>query len=157
MKHALAFGLFAVFLLSGCADPSGAGSASINQRVVAYGIGAEGVTFVIFTDIPAPNTKTRSEGKSEVSASGQAGSIQPPSGPRVDYTSDSVRLKIGGQEYPLAKGRVFLAATRDGRLEIQQLDVPIRPTDLSSEALRAEIRRLAEDEKVHTFMTSAAP
>jgi hypothetical protein len=72
----------------------------------------------------------------------------------VNYTSDSVSLEIGEHEYPLAKGRVFLIATRDGNVNIQQLDLPIEPTSLSSEALRAEILRLAEVTEVKTLMGS---
>jgi hypothetical protein len=152
MRHAFTALMLASLFLSGCADSSGGGSSTINQRVVVYGIGKDGVAFVIFTDIPALHAEIRSGGKSDVIASQQAGSIVPASGPRVDYAGDSALLTLGGQEYTFAKGRLFLVATRDGNLNIQQLSTPIHPTDRSSEALQAEIRRLAEDTKVSAFM-----
>jgi hypothetical protein len=152
MKSTTLIMLLALFLLSGCGGPSGGGSLTIHQRTVAHGIDKDGLAFVIYTDIPGLDTETRSKGKSGISSSSQEGSIVPKSGLRVDYTCDSVRIKIGEQEYPLAKGRVFLVATGEGKLDVQQLDVPVEPTDLSSEALRAEILRLAEDEKVKKFM-----
>ena len=154
MRHTFTILILTSFFLSGCLDPSGGGSSTINQRVVVYGIGKDGVAFAIFTDIPALSAKTRSEGKSGVFTSQQAGSIIPASGPRVDYTDDSALLKIGGQDYAFAKGRVFLVSTRDGNLIIQQLDIAIHPTDLSSEAFQAEIRRLAKENKVSEFMAN---
>lgn len=137
-------------LLVGCGGPSGGGSTTINQCVVAYGIGKEGVSFVIFTDIPASNTQTRSGGKSGVLSSQQTGSIMPASGTRIDYAGDSVSLKVGEEEYALANGRVFLMTTRDSKLDVRQVDIPIQPTGLSSEALRGEIQRLAENPRVST-------
>lgn len=139
---------------SGCGGPAGAGSLTINQRVVAYGIGREGVAFAIFTDIPASGATVRSGGRSGLSSSEQGGSISPASGPKVTYAGDSVSLRIGDQKFPLAKGRVFLAATRGGKLSIQQLDIPIDPTELSSDALRSEVSRIAEEAAVKTFMNS---
>lgn len=134
--------------------PSGGGSTTINQRVVAHGIGKEGLSFVIFTDIHTLNTQTRTAGNSGVLASRQTGSITPASGTRIDYAADSTSLKVGGQEYAFEKGRVFLVTTRDGKLDVRQVDIPIQPTDLSSEALHGEIGRLAENPEIRAFTAS---
>lgn len=142
-------------LLVGCGGPSGGGSTTINQRVVVYGIGKEGVSFAIFTDIPAVNTQTRAGSKSGVLASQQTGSIMPASGTRIDYAGDSVSLKVGEQAYVLAKGRIFLLTTGDGNIDIRQVDIPIQPTGLSSETLRGEIQRLAENPEVSSFTANS--
>lgn len=126
---------------------------TINQCQVAYGIGKDGVAFVIFTDID--NARVVTGGKSGLFSSQQKGLILPVYGPRIDYAGNAASLKIGGKEYTLAKGRVFLVATKDNKLDIQQLDLPIHASEQSSKSLQGEIRRLAKDEKVSAFMPKA--
>lgn len=154
MRRASTWLITSTLLLVGCGGPSGGGSATINQHVVAYGIGKAGVSFAIFTDIDALNTQTRSAGKSGMMASQQTGSITPASGTTIEYAASSMSLEIGGREYAFEKGRVFLVTTRGGNLDVRQVDIPIEQTGLSSEALQSEVRRLGENAEVRVLTAS---
>ncbi len=118
----------------------------------AYGIGKKGVSFAIFTDIGWDNTKARAGGESGVFVSTQSGTISPASGQGIDYEAGSDSIKIGGQEYGFEKGRVFLVTTDEGKRDVQQLNVAIESTRLSSQALREEIRRLRGTPAVRAVM-----
>ena len=155
MKHVCLIVFFGLFMLSACATPSGGGSALVEQKVVAYGIGGEGLTFVIFTNNPFQDIGVRAGGNSGLFSSQQYGElIHPPSGSTIDFFSDEITLKIEGAEYTLADGNVFLADVKDGNLlNIRQLDLTTQPTDLSTESFHAEVNRLKEEhDSIRTFI-----
>ena len=71
-----------------------------------------------------------------------------PTGPTVHYKRTSGGMDIEGTEYEFAKGRVFLVSTEEGRISVNQLDIPIGDAKYD-----AEIVRLAELEKVLEFLS----
>jgi hypothetical protein len=97
--------------------------------------------FVIFTDLDSPGTI------GSVSSS-WTGSIESPTGPTVHHKRTSDGMDINGTEYEFAKGRVFLVSTKEGRISVNQLDIPI-----SDANYEAEVDRIAELEEVQEFLS----
>jgi hypothetical protein len=57
-------------------------------------------------------------------------------------------MDINGTEYEFVKGRVFLVSTKEGRISVNQLDIPI-----SDANYEAEVDRIAELEEVQEFLS----
>ena len=140
--------LSAILVLSGgCGKGSGGGTRSITAGTTAttanYGWGGadEKLGFVIFTDLDSQNTI------GSASATWR-GYIKPTTGPTVRYESISGGLDINGTNYDFANGRVFLASTKEGKISVSQLAIPI-----SDAKYDAEIDRIAELEEVQGFLS----
>lgn len=71
-----------------------------------------------------------------------------PTGPTVHYKRTSGGMDIEGTEYEFAKGRVFLVSTEEGRISVNQLDIPIGDAKYD-----AEMDRIAELEEVQEFLS----
>jgi hypothetical protein len=135
---------------SGCGrgNVSGGGTGGIGggttKKTVNYGwSGADGkLGFVIFTDLDSQKPLFGT------ASSGWTGSIEPPTGPTVHYKRTSGGMDIEGTEYEFAKGRVFLVSTKEGRISVDQLDIPIGDANYD-----AEIDRIAELEEVQEFLS----
>ena len=155
MKRVLALLMLVVFaLLSACAAPSGAGNMPINDRAVAYGIGENGVAFVIFTDLSTTEgVFSRVRGESGFFSSRQSGSVQSNTGKLIEYVGEDGVLTINGQEFSLADGAVFLVTTEEDNANAQQLNLPIEATaEFTTEKFQEEVRRIAENPDVNEFM-----
>ena len=147
--------MISALVLAGCGGPSGGGSGSMDGRMIAYGIGKNGISFAIFTDIAWENTKASAGGESGVFVATQSGTISPASGQGLDYEAGADSIKLGGQKYEFEKGRVFLVTTDEAKRDIQQLNIPIEATSLSPQALRDEMRRLRETPEVGAVMNGS--
>jgi len=71
-----------------------------------------------------------------------------PTGPTVHYERTSGGMDIEGTEYEFAKGRVFLVSTEEGRISVNQLDIPTGDAKYG-----AEMDRIAELEEVQEFLS----
>lgn len=149
MKRMISLTALSVILVfsGGCRKGTGGGTGSIpagtTSNTVNYGwSGAdEKLGFIIITDLDNKNTI----GSASATWSG---SIKPTTGPTVRYESISGGLNINGTNYECANGRVFLASTKEGKVSVSQLDIPI-----SDAKYDAEIDRIAELEEVKAFLS----
>ena len=152
MKRFITLTALSVLLVlgGGCRRRIGTATGSIpagtTTKKVNYGwSGAdEKLGFVIITDLDNKGTI----GSAGAGLSGWRGYIKPTTGPTVRYESISGGLNINGTNYEFANGRVFLASTKEGRVSISQLDIPI-----SDAKYDAEIDRIAELEEVKEFLS----
>ena len=119
----------------------GIGGGTTKKTVNCGWSGADGkLGFVIFADLD-------SQKPIGTASSGWTGSIESPTGPTVHYKRTSGGMDINGTEYEFAKGRVFLVSTKEGRISVNQLDIPIGDAKYD-----AEIDRIAELEEVQEFL-----
>jgi hypothetical protein len=136
-------------LSSGCGrtNVSGGGTGGITagttKKTVNYGwSGADGkLGFVIFTDLDSPDTIG-------TASATWTGCVESPTGPTVHYKRTSGGMDIDGTEYEFAKGRVFLVSTKEGRISVNQLDIPI-----GDARYEAEIDRIKELAEVQEFLS----
>ena len=149
MKRIIGLTALSVILVlgGGCGKGSGGGTCSITAGKTAttanYGWdGADDkLGFVIFTDLDSQSTIGSASAK-------WRGYIKPTTGPTVRYESISGGLDINGTNYDFANGRVFLASTKEGKISVSQLAIPI-----SDVKYDAEIDRIAELEEVQEFLS----
>ncbi|MEM8672126.1 MAG: hypothetical protein AAGG48_31710 [Planctomycetota bacterium] len=139
-------------LSSGCGQPSGGGGTSIDGNTVCYGIGEEGMTFVLFTDIPSDGSVTSTSASSGVSSSKVSGYVENVSGRRFNYSSDEESITIAGTSHPFSDGRVFLISMSDEELTVRQMSVEVKSTGNSSSRRSEEIQRLALDPDIAEFL-----
>ena len=151
-KHSsLLVALLATALTAGCADPSGVGHTSVAGRQVTYGIGEQGVAFAMFTDMASGQVSAGAKSSSGISSE-VSGYLDSESSPRWEYSSDFESITIGGEDYSLQAGAVFLVSNGDAQLSVRQLDVDVRPTVLSKDEMCEEVNRMAENEEVARFL-----
>ena len=146
MRNVIIILVFIFLSFSGC-SPSGTGSGVINQGVTVWGSGEDGLEFVLFTDMDGSTSAESGNTKSGILTSQKAGSTEPDSGTRINWSADLTSIKISGHEYSFAKGRVFLIAANGRSLEIQQIDLLINKTGAS----HGEVQRLSMFPQVKNF------
>ena len=138
----------------GCGQPSGGGSAAVDGRKVCYGIGKNGITFILYTDLPS-DSRAGTSSPSGIASAEASGFVQSSSGTRVDYAGNSESITIAGTKYTFAEGRVFLVSVSDKDVVVQQLNMSIKSTALSTDAMKQEIQRIAREPDVAAFVEKA--
>ena len=149
MKTKQIFRLFCIGIvlasISGCQEKLGGGSRSIVAGATAkqcvYGIrSGKELGFVVFTDLSSEGTKSSA-------GSTWTGTIEPTTGPAVQYEGDSNGLTINGTRYEFTDGRVFLVTTTGGTVSAKQLNIPIGSTQYD-----AEIDSISKRKEIQEFL-----
>jgi hypothetical protein len=154
-SHKWIYLLLPLVCIIGCWIPSGGGTAILDRCKVCYGIDGSGIKFILYTDLPG-DSKAGTGSSSGIASSEMCGFVQSSNGKRVDYAGTSESLTIAGTTYELSRGRVFLAAVSDEGVSVQQLDISIKPTGLSTKAAKQEIQRIATEPDVAAFFDAEA-
>jgi hypothetical protein len=127
----------------GCERGGGARGVAVGStsKVAVYGTHVKRrLGFVMFTDIPQ-------HGTSVSAGSAWTGRVKPANGLTINYRGSAGGLEIDGTAYKFTEGRVFLVSTKEGKISVAQLDVP-----MSDAVYDAEIDRIAELSEVQEFL-----
>jgi hypothetical protein len=109
----------------------------------------------LYTNLPS-ESRAGTGSRSGIASAEVVGFVQSASGTRVDYAGNSESITIAGTKYPFAQGRVFLASVSGEDVSVQQLNIAIEPTALSSDAMKQEIQRIATEPDVAAFLGKAS-
>jgi hypothetical protein len=138
----------------GAAPPASAGAAVIGKTKAAYGIWGDRLAVVIWFDTSFSSAGLSVEGDAVL----YQGMSAPPEGPRTEWrcrTSDgrTGTIRIGGGHYDLARGALFLVATRGGEIRVSQIDRDLSGLQAGREGLEVLARDVPE---ITRFVAKAA-